>query len=117
VNENGTFVNEEVISAVDILASNGVVHKIDGVMWPQEVLGPEEWFRKLDTKNYLSDDFEFNFDFDTIDHRPVYSNLEGINWCEINRSSRRLDWFLILDAIRENLLNIEQNEVGSVEYL
>eukprot|EP00535_Pseudo-nitzschia_heimii_P000755 CAMPEP_0197182992 /NCGR_PEP_ID=MMETSP1423-20130617/7220_1 /TAXON_ID=476441 /ORGANISM="Pseudo-nitzschia heimii, Strain UNC1101" /LENGTH=387 /DNA_ID=CAMNT_0042633513 /DNA_START=74 /DNA_END=1237 /DNA_ORIENTATION=+ len=41
VNEDGVFVNEESISAVDIVASNGVVHKIDGVMFPQAILGPE----------------------------------------------------------------------------
>jgi len=35
-------VNEEVISATDIAGSNGVIHKVDGVMFPQAVLDPEE---------------------------------------------------------------------------
>lgn len=35
-------VNEEVISATDISGSNGVIHKIDGVMFPQTVLPAEE---------------------------------------------------------------------------
>jgi transforming growth factor-beta-induced protein len=34
-------VNGEVISTTDIVASNGVIHKIDGVMFPQIFLGPE----------------------------------------------------------------------------
>jgi len=42
VNDDGVFVNEETISAVDITASNGVVHKIDGVMFPQAILAPTE---------------------------------------------------------------------------
>merc|ERR1712194_403874 len=40
VEDAGVFVNAESISAVDIAATNGVVHKIDGVMFPQAILDP-----------------------------------------------------------------------------
>jgi len=41
VSDDGVFVNDQMIITTDLVASNGVVHKIDGVMWPQAVLGPE----------------------------------------------------------------------------
>lgn len=45
--EGVVTVNEEIISSTDILASNGIIHKIDGVMFPQAVLGPETEGRLL----------------------------------------------------------------------
>eukprot|EP00534_Pseudo-nitzschia_fraudulenta_P004850 CAMPEP_0201137166 /NCGR_PEP_ID=MMETSP0850-20130426/55267_1 /ASSEMBLY_ACC=CAM_ASM_000622 /TAXON_ID=183588 /ORGANISM="Pseudo-nitzschia fraudulenta, Strain WWA7" /LENGTH=478 /DNA_ID=CAMNT_0047408507 /DNA_START=109 /DNA_END=1545 /DNA_ORIENTATION=- len=45
--EGVVTVNEEIISMTDISASNGIIHKIDGVMFPQAVLGPETEGRLL----------------------------------------------------------------------
>jgi len=42
VDDDGVFVNQEVISTTDLVASNGVVHKIDGVMFPEALLGGNE---------------------------------------------------------------------------
>ena len=38
VTDAGILVNEEVISTADIVATNGIVHKIDGVLFPEAVL-------------------------------------------------------------------------------
>jgi len=40
VSDGVVTVNEEAISATDISATNGVIHKIDGVMYPRAILGP-----------------------------------------------------------------------------
>jgi len=40
VTDSGITVNEENIIDADIIASNGIVHVIDGVMYPKSILGP-----------------------------------------------------------------------------
>jgi len=42
VKDDVVTVNEKIISTSDIVTSNGVIHKIDGVMFPQAVLAPAE---------------------------------------------------------------------------